>query len=364
MGESDKNEIYLSPAPHIASPVTTKKLMIHVLISLTPLALYGIYLYGMPALIRMLVSVGATVGAEAAFRKMMGRDIRIKDCSAALTGLLLALVMPPFIPIWIVILSAIFAIVVAKEFFGGLGANPFNPALVGRAFAFVSFSRAMTSWAAPHHGVDAVSTASSLHGVDAVGTASSLSGFDAMSTATPLSYLKPSEGVISTAAAIAEQMGVSSAGDVYLKLFLGDHAGCIGESSAVLILIGFIYLLVTRVIEWQIPVFMVTTAMVVGMIAGVDPLLTLLSGGLLFGAVFMATDYATSPVTFKGQIIFGAGCGLLTALMRLFAGMPEGVMYSILIMNSMVTFLNKLIQRKYGFVKPAKITKPAAKGAK
>ena len=376
MGESDKNEIYLSPAPHIASPVTTKKLMIHVLISLTPLALYGIYLYGMPALIRILVSVGATVGAEAAFRKMMGRDIRIKDCSAALTGLLLALVMPPFIPIWIVILSAIFAIVVAKEFFGGLGANPFNPALVGRAFAFVSFSRAMTSWAAPHHGVDAVSTASSLHGVDAVGTASSLhgidavstassfSGFDAMSTATPLSYLKPSEGVISTAAAIAEQMGLSSAGDVYLKLFLGDHAGCIGESSAVLILIGFVYLLVTRVIEWQIPVFMVTTAMAVGMIAGVDPLLTLLSGGLLFGAVFMATDYATSPVTFKGRIIFGAGCGLLTALMRLFAGMPEGVMYSILIMNSVVTFLNKLIQRKYGFVKPVKITKPAAKGAK
>ena len=178
MADTDKNEIYLSPAPHIASPVTTRKLMIHVLIALAPLALYGIYLYGVPALIRIIVSVGVAVGAEAAFRKAMGKDIRIKDCSAAVTGLLLALVLPPLIPIWIVVVSAIFAIVVAKEFFGGLGANPFNPALVGRAFAFVSFSRLMTSWVVPHQ------------------------GFDAVSTATPLSYLKMSEGGVSTAAAI------------------------------------------------------------------------------------------------------------------------------------------------------------------
>lgn len=356
MSESDKNEIYLSPAPHIASPVTTQKLMMHVLIALAPLALYGIYLYGLPALIRIIVSVSVAVGSEAAFRKIMGRDIRIKDCSAAVTGLLLALVLPPLIPIWIVVLSAIFAIVVAKEFFGGLGANPFNPALAGRAFAFVSFSRLMTSWIMPHHGFDAVSTATPLSYLKA--------SFNAMSSATPLSLLKHSDGTLSAATIIAEKMGLSSSGDVYLKLFLGNHGGCIGESSAALILVGFAYLLITRVIEWQIPVFMVTTAMAVGMIAGVDPLLTLLSGGLLFGAVFMATDYATSPVTFKGQIIFGAGCGLLTALMRLFAGMPEGVMYSILIMNSVVTFLNKLIQRKYGYVKPVKAAKPAKDGAK
>ena len=340
MSEADKNEIFLSPAPHIAGSVTSRKLMIHVLISLAPLAFYGIYLYGVPALIRIIVSVGVAVGAEAAFRKAMGRDVRIKDCSAAVTGLLLALVLPPLIPIWIVVISAVFAIVVAKEFFGGLGANPFNPALAGRAFAFVSFSRLMTSWVVPHH------------------------GFDAISTATPLSYLKPSEGGISTAAAIAEKMGLSSSSEVYLKLFLGDHAGCIGESSSILILIGFVYLLITQVIEWQIPVSMIVTAVLVTALAGVDPLLTLLSGGLLFGAVFMATDYATSPVTFKGQLVFGAGCGLITALMRLFAGMPEGVMYSILIMNSVVTFLNKLIQRKYGYVKPPKKTKPAQEASK
>ena len=340
MSESDKNEIFLSPAPHIAGPVTSRKLMIHVLIALAPLVLYGIYLYGLAALIRIVVSVAVTTGAEAAFRKAMGRDIRVKDCSAAVTGVLLALVLPPLIPIWIVVVAAIFAIVVAKEFFGGLGANPFNPALAGRAFAFVSFSRLMTSWVAPH------------------------GGFDAVSAATPLSYLKPSEGGIATATAIAEKMGLSSSNEVYLKLFLGDYAGCIGESSSALILIGFVYLLVTRVIDWQIPVSMVVTAVAVCMVAGIDPLLTLLSGGLLFGAVFMATDYATSPVTFRGQIIFGAGCGLLTALMRLFAGMPEGVMYSILIMNSVVTFLNKLIQRKYGYVKPVKKAAQPKEGTK
>ncbi len=339
MGESDKNEVFLSPAPHIASPVTTRKLMIHVLIALAPLALYGIYLYTWAALLRIVVSVAVALASEAGFRKAMGRDIRIKDGSAAVTGLLLALVFPPFIPIWIVVLSAVFAVVVAKEFFGGLGANPFNPALAGRAFAFVSFSRLMTAWAAPHH------------------------GFDAVSTATPLSYLKPAEGALTTAAAVAEKMGLASSHEVYLKLFLGDHAGCIGESSAVLILIGFVYLLFNKVIEWHIPVSMVVTTVLVNMLAGIDPLLTLLSGGLLFGAVFMATDYATSPVTLKGQIIFGIGCGLITALMRLFAGMPEGVMYSILIMNSVVTFLNRLLPRKYGYVKPPRKTKPAKEGA-
>lgn len=339
MSESDKNLCFLSPAPHVASPVTSQQLMVHVLIALAPLALYGIYLYSWPAVIRIIVSIAVCVASEAGFRKMMGKDIRIKDGSAAVTGLLLALVLPPFIPIWIVVLSAFFAIVVAKEFFGGLGANPFNPALAGRAFAFVSFSQLMTKWVMPHQ------------------------GFDAVSTATPLSYMKPStEGLVSSAAVIAEKMGLSSVNELYLKLFLGDHGGCIGESSAVLILVGFAYLMFKKVIEWQVPVSMIITAVAINAIGGVDPLLTLLSGGLLFGAVFMATDYATTPVTFRGQIIFGVGCGLITALMRLFAGMPEGVMYSILIMNSVVPFLNRLIPRKYGYVKPPRKTKTAQEG--
>lgn len=339
MSESDKNEIFISPAPHIVSPLTTRKLMMHVLIALAPVTLYGIYLYAWAALLRIVISIAVAVGAEAGFRKIMGKDIRITDCSAAVTGLLLALVLPPLIPLWIVVLAAFFSIVVAKEFFGGLGANPFNPALVGRAFAFVSFSQLMTRWAAPHQ------------------------GFDAVSTATPLSYLKPSaEGVVASAAAVAEKMGLGSVGELYLKLFIGDHGGCIGETSALLILIGFAYLLFQKVIEWQITVSMIITAVAVNAIAGVDPLLTLFSGGLLFGAVFMATDYASSPVTFWGQIIFGAGCGLITALMRLFAGMPEGVMYSILIMNSVVPFLNRIIPHKYGYVKPPRKTKQVQEG--
>lgn len=339
MSESDKNEIFLSPAPHIASPVTTRKLMADVLIALAPLTLSGIYLYTWPALIRIAVSVGTAVAAEAGFRKMMGKDIRINDLSAAVTGLLFALVLPPLVPLWIVVLAVVFAIVVAKEFFGGLGANPFNPALIGRAFAVVSFSQLMTRWVAPHQ------------------------GFDAVAAATPLSYMKPpAEGAVASAAAVAEKMGLSSAGELYLKLFIGDHGGCIGETSAVLILAGFAYLLFKKVIGWQIPVSMIVTAVAVNAIGGVDPVMTLLSGGLLFGAVFMATDYASSPVTPWGQIIFGAGCGLITALMRLFAGMPEGVMYSILIMNSVVPFLNRIIPYKYGYVKPPRKTKAAQEG--
>ncbi len=329
MSESDKNEIFLSSSPHIASPVTTPQLMRHVLIALAPLAVYGIYLYGIPALMRIAVCVAVAVGAEAAFRREIGKDVRVKDLSAAVTGLLLALVLPPLLPLWIAVLSTLFAVIVAKEFFGGLGSNPFNPALTGRAFAMVSFSGAMTAWVVPHQGVDAISTV------------------------TPLAHLK-SNGQLFPLSVVAENMGFDSLPDMYLNLFIGDYGGCIGESSSALILAGFAYLLWKKVISWHIPVTMVATAVLIGMIAGVHPLFTLLSGGLLFGAVFMATDYATSPVTVKGQIMFGIGCGLITGLIRLFAGIPEGVMYSILIMNTVVPFLSRLLPKKYGYVKPIK----------
>ena len=338
MSELTKNELFLSPAPHVASPITTQIIMRDVLIALAPVTVYGIYLYSWPALIRIILSVGTAVASEAGFRKLLKKDIRIKDLSAVVTGLLLALVLPPLIPLWIVILSSFFAIIVAKEFFGGLGANPFNPALIGRAFAFVSFSQLMTSWVMPHQ------------------------SFDAMSTATPLAYLKLSDGVMPSMQSVVEKMGVSSLNELYVLLFTGNHAGCIGESSALLILVGFVYLLWRRVLEWRITVSMVVVATVVMAIAGYPPVAVICSGGLLFGAVFMATDYATSPVTPWGRLLFGAGCGLITALMRLFAGMPEGVMFSILIMNSLVPFLNRIISRKYGFVKPAPKAKAAQAG--
>ncbi len=338
MAESDKNEIFMSPAPHVVTPVKTQNLMLDVIIALLPLTAYGIYLFSIPALIRIVVSVLCCVGFESLFRLICNLDIRVKDLSAVITGLLIALVIPPNLPIWMLILGCLFAIVVGKEFFGGLGANVFNPALVGRAFMFVSFSGAMTSWIQPGN-----------------------SFFDAMSTATPLKLINAKEGIAMTASEIAKSLNLGSSTDLYTQLILGNHAGCIGETSILLILLGFAYLLFKKVIDWRTPVTMMVTAVAITAIGGINPILTLTSGGLAFGAVFMATDYVTSPVTPKGKLLFGAGCGLITGLIRLFSGMPEGVMYSILIMNAGVPFLNKLIPVKYGYVKPPKKNKEAAK---
>lgn len=338
MAESDKNEIFMSPAPHVVTPVKTQTLMLDVIIALLPLTAYGIYLFSIPALVRIIVSVLCCVGFESFFRLICNLDIRVKDLSAVITGLLIALVIPPNLPIWMLILGCLFAIVVGKEFFGGLGANVFNPALVGRAFMFVSFSGAMTSWIQPGN-----------------------SFFDAMSTATPLKLINAKEGIALSASEIAKTLNLGSSTDLYTQLILGNHAGCIGETSILLILLGFAYLLFKKVIDWRTPVTMMVTAVAITAIGGINPILTLTSGGLAFGAVFMATDYVTSPVTPKGKLLFGAGCGLITGLIRLFSGMPEGVMYSILIMNAVVPFLNKIIPVKYGYVKPPKKNKEAAK---
>ena len=338
MAESDKNEIFMSPAPHVVTPVKTQTLMLDVIIALLPLTAYGIYLFSIPALVRIIVSVLCCVGFESFFRLICNLDIRVKDLSAVITGLLIALVIPPNLPIRMLILGCLFAIVVGKEFFGGLGANVFNPALVGRAFMFVSFSGAMTSWIQPGN-----------------------SFFDAMSSATPLKLINAKEGIALSASEIAKTLNLSSSTDLYTQLILGNHAGCIGETSILLILLGFAYLLFKKVIDWRTPVTMMVTAVAITAIGGINPILTLTSGGLAFGAVFMATDYVTSPVTPKGKLLFGAGCGLITGLIRLFSGMPEGVMYSILIMNAVVPFLNKIIPVKYGYVKPPKKNKEAAK---
>lgn len=352
MAESDKNEIFMSPAPHIVSPVKTQTLMLDVIIALLPLAIYGVYLFSYPALIRIAVSVVACVGFEAAFRAICGADLRVKDLSAVVTGLLIALVIPPTLPIWILLRGCFFAIVVTKEFFGGLGANVFNPALVGRAFMFVSFSGAMTKWIQPRGSMfDAVSSATNPI-------------LDGIASSTPLKLINAKEGIAMTSSEIAKLLNMNSVSELYTQLLAGNHAGCIGETSVLLILLGFGYLLVKKVIDWRIPFTMIATAVGITALAGINPILTLTSGGLVFGAVFMATDYVTSPVTARGRILFGIGCGLITALIRLFSGMPEGVMYSILIMNAAVPFLNKLISVKYGYVKPKKSSGSAvSKGA-
>ncbi len=319
MAKSDLNEIWLSSSPHVSMPITTRRIMLLVIICLLPLCVSGIIFFGVPALITILVSVVCCIGFEACFRLITKQQPRITDFSAAVTGVLLALTLPPATPVWMTVLGSLFAVVAAKEFFGGLGANVFNPALAGRAFLMISFPAALSSWTAP---------------------------FDGVSGATPLSILEGEGGM----QGLVSALGNGSAGELYLKLFLGSRGGTIGETCVMLILLAFIVLSVTRIIDWRAPAAMVITAAAVCWIAGIDPRITVLTGGLLFGAVFMTTDYATSPVTKTGRLLFGFGCGLITAIIRLFGGFPEGVMFSILIMNSLVPFLNKIIVRKYGFV--------------
>ena len=310
MKKSDENEIYLSSSPHFSDKSSTSGIMLAVVIALLPLCVYGVILFGIPALVTIIVSTACCVVFEMLFQMATKQTVTIKDCSAIVTGILLALVLPPTTPIWMTMLGSAFSIIVAKSFFGGLGANIFNPALAGRAFMFVSFpSELGATWLQP--------------------------GADAISSATVLSTIK------------AGSFAANS--DTYLQYFLGNRAGCIGETSIILILLAFIYLFVTRIIDGKATISMVATVALATWISGGDIVMALISGGLLFGAVFMVTDYATTPVTSWGRIAFGIGCGLITFLIRKFGGYPEGVMFSILIMNAVTPFLNNLTSRKYGY---------------
>lgn len=306
------DKMILSSSPHVSKGMKTQHIMFLVVASLIPECVAGVIFFGVPALITILASVASTVLFEFLFNLLAKKKQTITDGSAIITGILLALVLPPTNPVWQTVLGAAFAIIVAKALFGGLGSNVWNPALTGRAFLFVSFPAAMGSaWIAPLP--------------------------DAVTTATALSSIKNGTFAASR--------------DVYMQYFLGNRAGCIGETSILLILISFVFLLVTRVIDWRAPLAMVATCALLTWATGGDVLMALLSGGLVFGATFMATDYVTAPVTKPGRLVFGAGCGLITFLIRRFGGYPEGVMFSILFMNSLVPFLNKITPRKYGYKK-------------
>lgn len=324
------NNLLLSSSPHFFTPTSTRKIMLTVIAALLPTTAYSIYLYGLPALLLIVVSVVAAVASEWGFRALIKAKSSIDDCSAIVTGLLLALILPPSTPLWMVAFGSILAIVLAKEFFGGIGQNPFNPALVGRAILLMSFPATMTTWNKPFTALA-----------------------DAVTTATPLNMVKQGTAL----ADVAASLGASDVGNLYWQLFLGNRPGCLGESSILLVLIGGLFLLGLGVIQWIIPVSVLASTALFSWILGMNPLFSLLTGGVVFGAFFMATDYATSPLTPKGKAIFGVGIGLLVALIRKFGGFPEGVMYSILIMNMIVPFLNKLRVKKYGYVKPV------AKGA-
>ncbi len=328
------NKLLLSSSPSVFSAVNARKIMLAVIIALMPSTVYGVVLFGLPALLVILTSVASAVAAEAAFRAITKQDLRVGDLSAVVTGLRVALVSPPSLPLWMAALGSVAAIVFAKEFFGGLGANPFNPALIGRAILLMSFPAAMTTWHAPFGALT-----------------------DATTAATPLNIVKMGGAVSDVAASV----GANDYGQMLWTLFVGNRAGCIGESSIVLILVGFAFLMALRVVNFVTPLAMVGTTFVLSWVLGMDPVFGILSGGVVFGAVFMATDYASSPITPMGKLIFGAGAGAITAIIRKFGAFPEGVTYGILIMNAVAPYLDKLRVRKYGYVAPAKPAKEAAK---
>ena len=318
--DKNTNGLLLASSPHIASPVSSRTVMRNMYIALAPICIFSVVIFGLPALLNIIVSVTAAIAGETLFRLAIRRDIRIKDLSAGITGLLLALIIPPSMPLWMTALGSIFAVVVAKEFFGGLGANVFNPALIGRAFLLMSFPAAMTTWHDPQEGF-------------------TLTFADAVSTASPLGMAQNGELPLYR--------------ELIVDMLLGFRAGSSGETSIILILGSCVFLLVTKTINWRIPVSMVVTACITAFFLGMDPLFVIISGGLMFGAVFMATDYTTSPMTPWGKVIFGAGAGLIAMLIRKYGTYPEGVCYALLIMNCTVPFLNRILPRKYGFV-PAK----------
>lgn len=317
--------LVVSPAPHIRAGVSTPVVMRDVVISLIPACAAGVYFFGARALMSLAAALIGTVGAEYVLERINGKPVTIGDWSAAVTGILLAMVMPPFVPWWILMISGFFAIAVVKLLFGGLGFNVFNPALAGRAFAVSAWSAlAATGYLWPA-------------GAESAGW---VQGFDAVSTATPLTLLKMGE------------IGGAPLTRFYAPLFFGNVAGSLGETSALALLIGAVYLLWREHISLRIPLSYIITVAVVTSLYGQDPLFHILSGGLMLGAFFMATDYVTSPINAKGQIIFGIGCGILTSLIRLFGGYPEGVAYSILIMNAAVPLIDRLARpKRFGEVK-------------
>ncbi len=312
------NKIHVSSSPHFNLKCNTTMIMGTVLFALLPEIIMGIVLFRWAALIRILVSVASCVLFEFCFQKVTKQKVLIGNLSACVTGVMMALVSPPTAPVWIFVVGAAVAMIVAKGLFGGIGSNVFNPALTGRAFMFLSFPAAMgASWLTPK----------------------TISAVDAISSATTLSAMKAGTFAIDSG--------------TYWQYFIGNRAGCIGETSTLLILISFAFLALAHIIDWRAPVAMVGTVAICSCIAGENVAMALMTGGLMFGATFMVTDYATAPLTKKGRLIFGFGCGLITFLIRRFGGYPEGVMFSILIMNSVAPFLNNLTARKYGYGKKA-----------
>ena len=308
--------------PQVRAKRGTREIMLDVIIALLPALCVGVWQFGAQALIPLAVSIVSCVFFEWAYRKLMKKPDSIGDLSAVVTGILLAYTLPANCKWWLPIIGAFFAIVVVKQLYGGIGCNFLNPALAGRAALLASYATAMTTWAVPMSKLSAFG-----------------SNADAVTSSTPLAMMKNGDFATLTSTYSVVDM------------FLGRVGGSLGEVSALMLLLGGVYLVIRKVISWHIPVAYIATVAILTLIAapagisGVDYMLyNVFGGGLMLGAIFMATDYATSPVTKPGQIIFGIGCGLLTCFIRRFGSYPEGVCYSILIMNCTTWLLDKYIR--------------------
>ncbi len=298
----DQQQLILAPSPHVRDRDSTQKIMFTVVVAMLPVWAVSMYFFGLDAVRLVLWSAAAAVAAEAAFQRLRGQAVSVHDGSALVTGMLLGLSVPPTLPTWMIVLGAVVAIGLGKHIFGGLGHNPFNPALVGRAFLTASFTVPMTAWTRP---------------------------FDGISGATPLAL---GSGVVP-----------------YSDLFFGSIAGSLGETSVLAILLAGIFMFYRGVIDYRMPLsFLVTTAVLMA-VFGQDPLFHLMSGSLMFAAVFMVTCMVTTPVTPRGRVAYGIGVGIILTVIRLWANLPEGVTFAILLMNAATPLLNRWTRpRIYG----------------
>lgn len=327
-------QLIVSVSPHVRDEESVAKIMWSVNFALFPALIASFYYFGPRAMIVTALCIVSALFFEYIYQKAINKKITINDGSAFLTGLLVGMNLPPDLPFYIPVMGSFVSIIIVKQIFGGLGYNIFNPALTGRAFLLITWPKAMTIWKEP---------------------VAQFVALDAKTTATPLGILKE-EG----AAKLMEEFGTKS--DLYMSLFTGERAGSLGETSVIFLLIGAVYLFYKRYITWHIPVsFMATVGVLAwafggesGLFSG-DPIIHMMSGGLILGAFFMATDYVTCPTVRKGQIIFGIGCGAITMLIRLKGGYPEGVMFAILLMNCFAPLIDRSVKPDlFGIVKEKK----------
>ncbi|VIM46293.1 electron transport complex protein [Clostridioides difficile] len=317
-----ENKLIVSSSPHVRSNEDTSYIMKQVIIALLPAAVAGVYFFRLNALSAMFFCILGTVGTEFLYQKFAKQKSTIGDFSAVVTGLLLAFNVPASLPWWMCLVGGIFAILVVKMVFGGIGCNFVNPALAARAFLLASFPVAMTAWTQP--------------GVNWIGK-----NLDAVTTATPLSFLK------NGAAGLAD---LSSNGISLADMMIGNIGGCIGETSAILLLLGGVYLMYKGIINYVIPVFYIATVFILTFLLGgfntTFAIYQLFAGGLMLGGFFMLTDYTTSPMTKKGQIIYAVLAGLITTVIRMYGGYPEGVSYSILLVNCLAPLIDKFVRNR------------------